>query len=278
MPGESRTPTPQAVLMTVLGQYCLDENPAVSTNGHLEVLARIGLAAQAGRLTLSRMVERGLLERLRRGRIAYFRISELGLHVMRNQQRRTFHEPAGSTSPAGAWTILSFSIPESRRKERHLLRRRLAWEGFGLLRDGVWIAPGDHDLTEMYQALTDIGVDPRDQRIEAFRCYPKFDDVEGMISRVWELDELAGLYQQFLRDWDVPDHAPGATDELGKDILLITTWRQLLRETPRLPTEHLPADWPAARCQDLFQTLHDRYAPTAAALITEILTDNREVF
>lgn len=275
MAGESRTPTPQAVLMTMLGRYCLDENPAIATGGHIEVLARIGLAPQAARLTLSRMVERGLLERLRRGRIAYFRISELGLRVMRNQERRTFHQSGGAPSEDGTWTILSFTIPESQRKERHLLRRRLAWEGFGLLRDGVWIAPGDHDLTEMCEALREIGVEGR---IEAFLSRPKFDDVQGMISRVWSLDDLAERYRAFLRDWDVADPAPTATDELGKDLLLISAWRQLLRETPRLPAEHLPADWPAARCQELFHTLHNRYAPTATALITEILAANRGEF
>ncbi|TNC20215.1 PaaX family transcriptional regulator C-terminal domain-containing protein [Amycolatopsis alkalitolerans] len=272
MPGGSRPPTPQMVLMTMLGRYCLDDNPAIATNGHLSVLARIGLSEQAARLTLARMVERGLLERLRRGRLAYYRITELGLRVMRNQERRTFGESGGLPAAEDTWTILSFSLPEAQRRERHLLRRRLAWEGFGLLRDGVWIAPGDHDLTEMYEALREIGVD---QQIDAFTARPKFADVQGMIARVWELGELAGRYRRFLRDWDVPDPAAAATDELGKDLLLISTWRQLLRETPRLPAGHLPPDWPAARCEELFRTLHERYAPAAAALVAEILAANQ---
>lgn len=273
MTGEGRLPTPQAIVLTMLGRYCLPDNPVLSTQGYIEVLGRIGVSAQTGRLTLSRMTERGLLERLRRGRIAYFRATDMGLTVVRNQENRTFH---GTGAPPGGqdeWTILSFTIPESERRKRHLLRRRLAWEGFGLLRDGLWIAPGDHDLTEMYEALREIGVE---ERIEAFTGYPKFDDVQGMISRVWELDALARLYHQFLAQWDVPDPAPAATDDLGRDLLLISTWRQLLRETPRLPAQHLPADWPAARCQELFHGLHDRYAPTAAKLFADILAEHRE--
>ncbi|MCI2415962.1 hypothetical protein MOQ72_00870 [Saccharopolyspora sp. K220] len=272
MPGESRTPTPQAVVMTMLGRYCAVDNPAISTNGYIEVLARIGLSAQASRLTLSRMTERGLLQRLRQGRIAYFRATEVGLTVVRNQEKRTFHDPGATPGPEGAWTILSFTIPESQRAKRHLLRRRLTWEGFGLLRDGVWIAPGDHDLSEMDEALAEMGID---QRIEAFLGYPKFDDVQGMISRVWELDALAERYHEFLRQWDVPQPAPEATDELGRYLLLISGWRTLLRETPRLPATHLPADWPAARCQELFRTLHDQYAPAAAKSFAEILVANQ---
>jgi phenylacetic acid degradation operon negative regulatory protein len=272
MPGEVRPPTPQAVLMTMLGRYCLADNPAISTQGYIEVLARIGLAEQASRLTLSRMTERGLLERLRRGRLAFFRATEVGLTVVRNQEERTFHEQSVTPGPADSWTILSFTIPETHRRERHLLRRRLAWEGFGLLRDGVWIAPGDRDLTELRAALTEMGID---QHIDAFTGYPKFADVHEMVSRVWALDELAELYEQFLREWDAPVPAPAATDELGRELLLISTWRQLLRETPRLPAVHLPADWPAARCQDLFRTLHARYEPAAAELFAEILAGHR---
>jgi phenylacetic acid degradation operon negative regulatory protein len=272
MPGEVRAPTPQAVLMTMLGRYCLADNPAISTQGYIEVLSRIGLAPQASRLTLSRMTERGLLERLRRGRLAFFRATEVGLTVMRNQEERTFHDQGSAPGPPGAWTILSFTIPETRRKERHLLRRRLAWEGFGPLRDGVWIAPGDHDLTDLNVALAGMGID---QHIDAFTAYPKSTDVQEMLSRVWALDELAELYAQFLREWDVPDPAPAATDELGRDLLLISTWRQLLRETPRLPATHLPPDWPAARCQELFRTLHARYEPAAAELFAEILATYR---
>jgi phenylacetic acid degradation operon negative regulatory protein len=272
MPGESNAPTPQAVLMTMLGRYCLPENPLLATAGYLDVLGRIGLAERASRLTLSRMVERGLLERVRRGRFAYFRATELGLTVVGNQEKRTFHDQGAAAGPAAAWTILSFTIPEAQRKERHLLRRRLAWEGFGLLRDGVWIAPGDRDLSEMDEALREMGIEGQ---IEAFTGYPKFDDVQGMISRVWELDELVERYQRFLGEWDVPDPAPAARDALGRDLLLVSTWRQLLRETPRLPATHLPPDWPAARCQELFQRLHDRYAPTAAELFAGILAAHR---
>jgi phenylacetic acid degradation operon negative regulatory protein len=272
MPDPGRAPTPQAVLMTMLGRYCLADNPAIATQGHIEVLARIGLAPQASRLTLSRMTERGLLERLRRGRLAYFRATELGLTVMRNQEERTFHDQGDTPGPPGAWTILSFTIPETRRKERHLLRRRLAWEGFGPLRDGVWIAPGDHDLTDLNAALAEMGID---EHIDAFTAYPKFPDVQEMLSRVWALDELADLYAQFLREWDVPDPAPAATDDLGRDLLLISTWRHLLRETPRLPATHLPPDWPAARCHELFRTLHARYEPAASALVAEILATHR---
>jgi phenylacetic acid degradation operon negative regulatory protein len=266
-------PTPQSVLMTMLGRYCAEANPPIATAGYIDVLGRISVSEHATRLTVTRMTERGLLERVKVGRIAYFRATEVALNVVRNQDTRTFSESAEPPGADGVWTILSFSMPESLRNERHLLRRRLAWEGFGLLRDGVWIAPGDRDVTAIIQDLLS-GTDQDDRRIEAFTAHPKFTDIHGMISRTWKLDELAEHYQEFLADWDVPAPAPEAADDLGRDLLLITAWRQLLRETPRLPARHLPAGWPAERCHDLFATLHERYEPEAGRLFAELLSRN----
>lgn len=267
-------PTPQSVLMTMLGRYCAETNPPLATSGYIDVLGRIGVSEHAARLTLARMAERGLLERTRTGRVAYYRATELALNVVRNQDERTFHGGALPPGAEGVWTILTFSLPESRRHERHLLRRRLAWEGFGLLRDGVWIAPGDHDLAGVVDELVD---GPDRPRIEAFAAYPKFSDVQGMIARAWQLEELARQYQEFLDEWDVPNPAPAARDALGRELLLISAWRQLLRDTPRLPAAHLPVDWPATRCHDLFHTLHASYDREARRLFGEILArDTRD--
>jgi phenylacetic acid degradation operon negative regulatory protein len=267
-----RQTTPQAVLLTMVGRYCMETNPALATAAYIDVLSRIGITDHATRLTVSRMTERGLLERLRRGRTAYFRATAVALDVVRVQEARTFGESAQPCGPEDAWTILSFSLPEEHRKTRHLLRRRLAWEGFGLLRDGMWIAPGDRDLREVLgQPLFD-GVD---RFVTGFTAYPKVGDVQEMISRTWQLDQLSERYRQFLRDWDVAEPAPTASDALGRYLLLVTDWRQLVRETPRLPAAHLPEDWPADRCLTLFGTLHDAYAQRAEALFQEIVATHQ---
>lgn len=258
---------PQAIVFTMLGRYCRETNPALATAAYIDVLGRLGVSAHATRLTVSRMTERGYLRRLRRGREAYFRATELALDVVGVQEERTFRGP-GADGPEDAWTILSFSLPEEHRRERHMLRRRLAWEGFGLLRDGMWIAPGVHDLRRVLGQPLFEGVD---KFVAGFTAYPKFGDVQEMISRTWHLAQLSERYGQFLGDWDVPRPAPTATDTLGRYLLLVTAWRQLVRETPRLPAAHLPADWPAERCLDLFRTLHDAYAPDAATLFREIV-------
>jgi hypothetical protein len=41
----------------------------------------------------------------------------------------------------GRWTLLSFTLPEFWQRQRHELRTRLLWAGFGPLQGGLWIAP-----------------------------------------------------------------------------------------------------------------------------------------
>ncbi|MEO3842923.1 hypothetical protein [Streptomyces sp. B22F1] len=45
----------------------------------------------------------------------------------------------------GRWTLLAFSVPETRRADRHALRTRLGWAGFAPLRSGLWVSPGTAD-------------------------------------------------------------------------------------------------------------------------------------
>jgi DNA-binding MarR family transcriptional regulator len=134
---------PQALLLTVLGRHLLDrEGVAVGAGTFIAVLERLGVSEQAARSTLTRMVRRGLLDRRQHGRRAYFTLTGGSRALLLEGRERIFAPAPVRQHWDGMWTLLSFSIPESRRDERHRLRARLAWNGFGLLRDGLWLAPG----------------------------------------------------------------------------------------------------------------------------------------
>jgi phenylacetic acid degradation operon negative regulatory protein len=51
-------------------------------------------------------------------------------------------------------------------------------------------------------------------------------------------------------------------------------WLRVIRDDPRLPIEHLPANWPAAEAEALFVRV-DRRAQDEAARIAELLLDVR---
>jgi phenylacetic acid degradation operon negative regulatory protein len=262
------SPTPQAHVFTMLERHVRGRWPLVSSASAIETLGRVGISEQVTRLTLARMVERGYFERHRRGRRTEFAITDRCARVLDTNESRVREDQAGrarrNVAGGNRWTLLSFSIPETRRRDRRALRVKLAWSGFGALRDGVWIAAGERDVGDVEEELSLQGC------IDVFVGEVRVPDPDAMVRRVWKLDELRTGYDWFLDRWDRAEPPPEARDELGAEIMLITEWRQLVRAYPDVPRVYLPGDWPVARCEAVVRQRRDALGPRARALFAEI--------
>ncbi len=247
---------PQTLLFTLLGRHIRPVQEPVASSTFLEVLGRLGVSVQAARSTLTRMVWRGHLERTRVGRRAYFSISDKLRGVLAEGGQRIFEPPVRNV-PEDVWTLLSFSIPEHQRADRHSLRTALAWKGFGLLRNGLWIAPGDIDVSPIVDKL-----DLQDH-IEVFAARPSGPtDLTRVVNEAWDLDEIAEGYRRFVEEWEQP--LPAVEDgHLAPQIRLITQWQQILVDDPELPPRYLPDDWPAMRAYELFLRVEAALSPGA---------------
>jgi phenylacetic acid degradation operon negative regulatory protein len=162
----------------------------------------------------------------------------------------------------GTWTLLCFSLPEAWQRERHGLRSQLAWTGFGPLQGGLWIAPGP---VAVDQIVSGLGLAAH---VRVFRARAdELTDVDQLVRDAWDLDELAGRYDDFCTRWGGPPPADPLAAKLG----LVTDWLQIIRRDPRLPVQHLPSRWPAVAAQDLFHRLARRLDPRASAVATKLL-------
>lgn len=250
---------PQSVLLTVLGRYVLDRDVMVSTASLIDVLASLGIGEHATRSTLNRMVKRGLLGRHRVGRQTYMMLTARLTEILRDGHVRIWRTGAVEADWDGSWTMLTFSFPESWQRQRHDLRARLQWAGFGSLQGGLWIAPSTTNVREVLE-----GVEGAD-RIRVFRSRADAGtDIPAMLRDAWDIAGIAGLYCDFLGRWGDADRAR-SHDALAVQLLLVTEWLDVIRQDPRLPVEHLPADWPAAPAQRAFRDLHDRLDTVARA-------------
>lgn len=250
---------PQSVLLTVLGRYVLDRDVMVSTTGLIDVLASLGIGEHATRSTLNRMVKRGLLDRHRVGRQTYMVLTARLTEILRDGHVRIWRTGAVEANWDGSWTMLTFSFPESWQRQRHDLRARLQWAGFGSLQGGLWIAPSTTNVREILE-----GVEGAD-RIRVFRSRADAEtDIPAMLRDAWDIAGIAALYCDFLERWGESDRAR-THDALAVQLLLMTEWLDVIRQDPRLPVEHLPADWPAASAQRAFHELHDRLDAVARA-------------
>jgi len=262
-PGAPRI-RPQALMLNFLGNLVLDRGVCVFSGSYIDVFARVGVSEHATRSTLSRMSRRGLLRKQRSGRRVYFGVTPRSAAILRDGERRIW---SGVLRDGDAgWTLLAFSMPESWQRERHDLRSKLTWSGFGPLQNGLWIAPSRVDVDAL---LADTGLE---SHVRVFYARPSAStDMHEAVRDAFDLDGLAAGYRTFLDTWDVARPYPDAPDDLARELLLLTEWLQIIRRDPRLPVDHLPPDWPAVRAETVFRELHRRYQTPARAIAEEIL-------
>jgi phenylacetic acid degradation operon negative regulatory protein len=252
---------PQSLMLTLLGIYVMGHGTAVFSGSFIDVFGRVGVSQQATRSTLTRMVQRDLLRRHRRGRRMYFGLTPRCDAVLREGHQRVWRAGVGNREWDGTWTMLGFSLPEQWRSQRHHLRSRLVWGGFGPLQSGVWISPSRVDVPALVEGL-DLD---RHLRVLVGHPGPPTQDGE-LIRSAFDIPGLAARYQAFLDRWDRPQPLPDAADDLARQLLLHAEWLQLIRKDPRLPAEHLPAGWPAIEAERLFELLAAAYGGPANAI------------
>lgn len=255
---------PEQLLLTFLGEFVLDADldrvPAAVLIG---LLAELGVGEAATRATLARMVSRALLAKVRSGREVAYRLTPTSEAVLREARVRVLADEPFAPLGTG-WTLVTFSVPESQRDARHRVRATLTWAGFGLLRDGLWIAPGEVDVASAFRPLDD---DLATVELSAFRAY----EIEGFsatraVRAAWRLDEIRAHHLEFLGTWadvEASSHPLRDMTALGAD------WLALLRADPRLPAEHLSADWPSERSAATFRRLRAAFGGPARADLDE---------
>jgi phenylacetic acid degradation operon negative regulatory protein len=247
-------PRPQSLLLSFLGDEVLGRGVCVYTGSVIEVFRRAGVGEQATRSTLTRMVGRGLLSRRREGRRTYVGLTERSEAILRDGEQRIWRTGAVNRDWDGTWTLLGFSLPESWQRQRHDLRSQLTWAGFGALFSGLWIAPGEADVSGI---VAELGLEAH---VKVFRAHADAGtDIAEMIDDTWDLPGLAARYRDFQASWQPYASGaarPAAEDALALRLRLTAEWLQVIRSDPRLPLRHLPADWPAAGAEQTFRAVH----------------------
>lgn len=264
----------KVLLLTLLGNHYQGRAPsvadgrqmAVASSTFVDVLGRVGVSEQAVRATLNRAVKQGMLARRQSGRLAFFDLTEATRDLLADGARRLYHTDPVRRDWDGTWTLLAFSLPESRRTDRHRLRVRLSWAGFGALRDGLWIAPGAVDVPDVVADL-DVAED-----IQAFAGPAVAPTrLDPTIATAWDLPRIAAGYRTFLDRWDRDAPLPDATDDLARWLWLVTEWRLLLVDDPVLPPAHLPHDWPAVAARSVLDHWYGHYERTATPVFEQAL-------
>ncbi|MFJ5290801.1 PaaX family transcriptional regulator C-terminal domain-containing protein [Streptomyces sp. NPDC088348] len=267
---------PRQFIVTVYGLYSRTEGGWLSVATLIGLLADLGIEAPAVRSSISRLKRRGLLRAERRSGSAGYALSDEGLSVLREGDHRIFRRDRAT--PADGWLLAVFSVPESERSKRHLMRSRLTRLGFGTASAGVYIAPAHlYDATaEMLRRLE------LDGYADLFHAdHLAFGPLDEKVRQWWDLDQLELLYGEFVRKHAgvleglparADDHGGTGTGPAERDafvdyVRVLTDWRQLPYLDPGLPAELLPDRWVGIRAAELFFTLQSRLEDGARAYV-----------
>jgi phenylacetic acid degradation operon negative regulatory protein len=261
----SDQPAPRSLIVTLYGAYGRFAPGPVPVAELIRLLAAVGVDAPSVRSSVSRLKRRGLLlpARTEQGAAGY-ELSAEARQLMEDGDRRIYAtEPPEDED----WVLAVFSVPESERQKRHVLRSRLAGLGFGTAAPGVWIAPA-RLYEETRNTLRRLCLDPY---VDFFRGeHLGFVPTVEAVGRWWDLAAIAKQHEAFLdrharvlHAWERRTDTP--PEEAYRDYLLaLDSWRHLPYADPGLPARLLPGNWPGARSAAVFRGLHERLRDAGA--------------
>lgn len=254
----------QRLLITALGDYEHLVPDAIPSSGLVRMMDEFDLSEDSTRTALSRLVRRGYLERSTEGRRTSYRLSELGARLVEEGRARLldFGTPR---SWDGQWTLVAFSVSETRRSSRHVIHTHLRALGFAPFYDGVWISAYADPETVRGQ-LSDV--EHADVTVFQGRLLDVTEDVAAKLSQTWKLDGIRRQYEEFLAAF-TPVAERVARDQVAPAEAFVTrtrlmdAWRSFPRVDPDIPEAMLPAGWPRAEAFRLFTSVYEELRPTA---------------
>ncbi len=178
----------------MFGAYLQPRTASIWSGGLVTALGYFGGSTAAARIALARLVNRGLADRHKEGRLVFYRLTGRCLHILEDGDDRIFSLGQRS-DPATTWTIVWHALPDDQRLQRSRLVKQLRFHGFGQLQDGTWVSPRDY-VPEVRDLVEKLGIGGS---VAIFRAAPDGDLSSGpVISHLWPLDEVTERYRAFI--------------------------------------------------------------------------------
>ena len=230
-------PAPRQLILTLYGLYARDEHNWLSVSAVVRLMGDLGVDSAGVRSSISRLKRRGVLQAMKMDGAAGYALSDDALELLREGDVRIFSRQRAVE--ADDLVMVVFSIPESERDKRHLLRSTLVSMGFGTVSPGVWVAPGLlHD--EVARTLEHQGLA---SFVDLFRArYDGFGSLRDRVGEWWDLPAIEKEYTEFLAKY-AGAHARWKSSER----CLPHGLRDLRRDAHRLAAASLPRPGSSSR-------------------------------
>ncbi len=279
MSSTPRTYTTRDYTITIYGAFARDFDDWLAVADLLKLLDVAGVDLPVARSAIARLKKAGLLVSEKRGGRAGYQASDQLLAVLLDGDRRLFDAP-GATDDIDNWAIILFSIPESQREKRHIMRSRLSSLGFGPASPGAWLAPAKA-APDARRMLERYGLTKYASMFEG--RYAGFDSLEELVHRTWDMGPLGEEYQDFfshhqgtLGRWQTKAPSGRIAEENWPEafvdyIRLLQDWRQIVFRDPGMPDAVTPFAEIRSDAFFLFSRLRSRLEGPARVYLASVL-------
>lgn len=267
-------PRQQQLIISLYGLYARQRGGVLAVADLIALLHDLGAEGPAVRSAVSRLKKRGLLTGARINGVATYAPSEELSRLLSEGDSRIFSPRRASVGDD--WLLAAFSVPESQRHLRHVIRSLLTRRGFGAVTPGLWIAP-----EWLFESIwNELERQELTGYVHFFRAEPLgHTDIRERVARAWNLPGLIDLYGEFisrfeplLDTWTNGAERPSDLDAFRAFVPLVTLWRRFPYLDPGLPLDYLPDPWPGQIAEDLFVRLTQALTEPARRHVESRLT------
>ncbi|MEU7576899.1 PaaX family transcriptional regulator C-terminal domain-containing protein [Streptomyces sp. NPDC041068] len=239
------SPSARTLVLTVLGEYVRYAGDVhVWSRAVVGALAACGVGEAATRRALARLGAEGWLRTEPVGRWTCL-VLEPRLVALLTAWTHRLERAVEETPWRGEWQQLLLRGPA---QGRALVEEQLAFEGFGRLGGGVWIAADAGGVGAIEELLREQGL-AADATWLVSRAAADGD--AELVARAWDLAAVRAAHEEFT--WRFGGVRAGSDKEaFVLRTRLVHAWRGTFERDPRLPQELLPPGWPGLVSTKLF--------------------------
>ncbi|MDI2129087.1 PaaX family transcriptional regulator [Yinghuangia seranimata] len=270
------SPSARTLLLTVLGEYVgYAGTDRVWSAAVVEALRACGVEETAARRAITRLTHEGWLTTEPAGRFTRLVMTPRLVRLLASwtaRLRRAMEE----TPWEGTWQQLLLRVPAAARTERAAVEEQLAFQGFGALGQGVWIAADAGGVPALRELLAELGLAGGATWLTCRTAGESVDGSGGFVeasaedsgagsgeasggsradlalaAQAWDLDAVRPLHTDFLERF-AGVRADGDEEAFVLRTRLVHAWRLTFDRDPRLPGVLLPADWPGRAAAEVF--------------------------
>ncbi|MFF2501959.1 PaaX family transcriptional regulator C-terminal domain-containing protein [Streptomyces sp. NPDC058067] len=240
------SPSARTLLLTVLGEYVrYPGDERVMAGAVVGALGACGVGEAATRRALTRLVREGWLRTEPVGRRTRV-VLEPRLVTLLTAWTHRLERAVEETPWHGEWQQLLLRVPAEAWRDRALVEEQLAFEGFGPLGQGVWVAADAGGVPALRALLADQGLAPY-----ALWLTSRASDEAELVRRAWDLGAVRAGHEEFVARFRGV-RAGSAEEAFVARTRLVHAWRGTFARDPRLPGALLPTDWPGHTATRLF--------------------------